>query len=39
VLKDNTRLQEDLGIKGDDADEFIYRFAEAFKVDIRKMEL
>jgi len=39
VLKINTRLQEDLGIKGDDADEFIYRFAEAFNVDIANVDL
>lgn len=39
VLTKGTRLQEDLGIKGDDADNFISDFANTFKVNIDNVDL
>ena len=38
-LTRNTALEKDLGIKGDDADEFIYIFSVTFNVDITKVDL
>lgn len=39
TLSRATQLQKDLGIKGDDADIFIYKFAETFNVNIENLKL
>jgi hypothetical protein len=39
VLLRTTRLQEDLGIKGDDADNFISDFANTFKINTDNIDL
>ncbi|MFT4092864.1 MAG: DUF1493 family protein [Niabella sp.] len=39
ILTRATRMQEDLGIKGDDADNIIYEFSKAFNINIDNLDL